>query len=294
MRLAAITSAALLFAWAAQADGVRTVAPPVTAGPTGWHSQFTPYAWLPWVSGDVIDKGREFTVDENPAEILQSLDFVWMSYMQTRRGAVTLFADIIYADVSNSDLFVASKEFSRHVSGTLGAVLSADYAYWIVEAGGMYETNRFNFGNNYGAETDSWIEMLGGVRYWNQKLDIDVALAGTLNVDGLIVSGARALARSGGVDWADPFIGARMHYKPTLSDEITLRGDVGGFGIGSQFSWHVLATYSSYLGSHAGIDYEGYLGYKALYVDYDQGVGVDRYEFDVLQQGPVVGITGKF
>ena len=56
----------------------------------------------------------------------------------------------------------------------------------------MYETNRFNFGNTYGAETDGWIEMLGGVRYWNQKLDVDVALAGTLNVDGLIVSGARA------------------------------------------------------------------------------------------------------
>jgi hypothetical protein len=85
-----------------------------------------------------------------------------------------------------------------------------------------------------------------------------------------------------------------MHYKPTLSDEFTVRGDIGGFGIGSQFTWHVLATYNSYLGTHAGIAYDGYLGYKALSVDYDEGTGTGRYEFDVIQQGPVVGITGRF
>ena len=135
--------------------------------------------------------------------------------MQARRGAVTLFSDVIYADVGNSDSFATSKTFSRHVSGTLGAALSADYRYWIVEAGGMYETNRWRLGNNYGGETDTWLEMLGGGRYWHQELDVDVALAGTLNVDGLVISGSRALARSGGVDWIDPFIGLRLHYKPT-------------------------------------------------------------------------------
>ncbi len=58
----------------------------------------------------------------------------------------------------------------------------------------MYETNRWNFGNDYGAETDTWLEMLAGGRYWHQELDVDVALAGTVNVDGLIVSG---IARAG-------------------------------------------------------------------------------------------------
>jgi hypothetical protein len=39
---------------------------------------------------------------------------------------------------------------------------------------------------------------------------------------------------------------------------------------------------------------DGYVGWRALQVDYAQGVGVERYEFDVLQQGPVMGFAGRF
>lgn len=294
MRVPALASAAMtLLCWAAHADGYKPAAT-IAPGPTGWQFQFTPYGWLPWVEGDAVVRGRSFAVSENPAQVLESLDFAWMSYMQARRGAVTLFSDVIYADVTNDGSFVSSKAFSPHVAGTLGAVLSSNYSYWIVEAGGMYETNRWSFGNNYGGETDTWLEILAGGRYWHQELDINVALAGTLNVDGLVVSGATALARSGGVHWIDPFMGMRLHYKPTLADEFTVRGDIGGFGIGSQFTWHVLATYNAYLGTHSGIIFDGYLGYKALSVDYDEGVGISRYEFDTTQHGPVIGITGKF
>jgi hypothetical protein len=216
-----------------------------------------------------------------------------MSYQQMQRGAITLFSDVIYADVADSTDLVTSKTFSPHVAGTLGAALSADYRCWIVEAGFMYETNRFKWGNS-AAETDTNLDLLAGLRYWHQELDVNVALAGTLNVDGLIVSGATALARSGGVDWADPFIGARLTHTLHPGEELMLRGDFGGFGVGSQFTWQLLGTYTSYLGSHAGIDFNGYLGYKALSVDYDQGVGTGRYEFDVIQHGPVVGLNGRF
>jgi hypothetical protein len=36
------------------------------------------------------------------------------------------------------------------------------------------------------------------------------------------------------------------------------------------------------------------LGYKALYVDYTQGEGRHRYEFDMLQHGPVLGVSMRF
>ena len=40
-----------------------------------------------------------------------------------------------------------------------------------------------------------------------------------------------------------------------------------------------------------GITYSGLIGYKALYVDYAQGQGRKRYEFDMLQHGPVLGVS---
>ncbi len=136
--------------------------------------------------------------------------------------------------------------------------------------------------------------MLAGGRYWHQELNVNVALAGTLNVAGLDISGNTALAQSGGVDWVDPFIGARLRWRPAPGEEVALRGDVGGFGAGSKFTWQVLATYNWFLYQWEALTLDGYLGYRALSVDYERGEGVNRYEFDVLQQGPVIGVTGRF
>ena len=293
MRVPALVSAALILlsTTAARADGAAVS--PIAPGPSGWKLQFTPYGWVPWVNGDAVIKGRSFSVSETPIQVLESLDFAWMSYMQARRGGLTLFSDVIYADVSNSDSFATSKTFSPHVSGTLGAALSADYRYWIVEAGAMYEINRWRLGHGPG-ETDTALELLAGGRYWHQELSVDVALAGTLTVDGLIISGSRAIAQSGGVDWIDPFIGARLHYIPAPGEEIIVRGDIGGFGWASKFTWQAMATYNWFLYQHGALTLDGYAGWRALYVDYEQGDGISRYEFDVLQQGPVLGITGRF
>jgi hypothetical protein len=51
-----------------------------------------------------------------------------------------------------------------------------------------------------------------------------------------------------------------------------------------------LGTYRSEIRA-PGITYSGLIGYKALYADYAQGQGRRRYEFDMLQHGPVVGIS---
>jgi hypothetical protein len=298
VRVAALTLAACVgLALPAQADGMADGLPEPAAplAPiSGWSYQFTPYGWLPWISGDAVIEGRSFEVAQNPAQVLESLRMVWMSYAQAKKGPLTLFNDTMYASVGNSDSFLHSRQFSPHVSGTLGAALSADYRYWTVEAGAMYEVMHWDSGLSARRADDTVLEMLAGGRYWHQELDVNVALAGTLNVDGLVLSGSEALARSGGVDWVDPFVGARLRWHPAPGEEVALRGDVGGFGAGSKFTWQALATYNWYLCTHGSLVLDGYLGYRALSVDYETGEGVSRYEFDVLQQGPVMGVTGRF
>src|SRR5262249_44205347 len=150
-----------------------------------------------------------------------------------------LFNDTIYADLGQTDSLVRSRTFSPHISGTLGVAESSHYKYATVEAGGMYEV--------WHPSQDSVLEVLAGGRYWYQELDVNVALAGTLNLFGLDISGQTAIARSGVQQWIDPFVGARLRYYPGAGQEITLRGDVGGFGAGSKFSWQGLATYNWYL-----------------------------------------------
>jgi hypothetical protein len=73
-----------------------------------------------------------------------------------------------------------------------------------------------------------------------------------------------------------------------------LRGDFGGFGVGSEFSWSALAAYSFVVAAQDGVTYSGILGYRVLDVDYEQGSGRTKYEYDVLQHGPVSGLTIGF
>jgi hypothetical protein len=293
MRAAALA----ILAWSffsppAHADGIPSRAKPAVT-PSQWVFEFTPYGWLPWVEGDAVVRGRGFNIYETPIDVLEDLDLAWMSYMQARNGPLTLFSDIIYGDLGSSGSLVRSESFSPHVSATVGAAVSAEYQFWIVEAGGMYEVMQTRSRASATAP-DTHLELLAGGRYWYQELNVDLALAGTANLDGLIVSGNLALARSGSVDWIDPFVGARLRYEPGPGEEIALRGDVGGFGAGSQFTWQVIATYSWLLCTQGGLTLDGYLGYRALSVDYVEGAGVTRYEFDVIQHGPVIGVTGRF
>ena len=75
---------------------------------------------------------------------------------------------------------------------------------------------------------------------------------------------------------------------------MSLRGDVGGFGVGSDFSWQAIAAYAWDFARYNNVTFSGVLGYRALYVDYAQRSGRQRYESDMLQHGPVVGISARF
>ena len=109
-----------------------------------------------------------------------------------------------------------------------------------------------------------------------------------------MLSKDRAIAREGSVDWVDPLVGMRVRHQLAPGQELVLRGDVGGFDVGSQFSWNVLAAYSFQIGVHYGVTYSGLLGYRALSVDYEKGSGANKYLYDVIQHGPLLGLTVSF
>jgi hypothetical protein len=71
---------------------------------------------------------------------------------------------------------------------------------------------------------------------------------------------------------------------------IVTRGDIGGFGVGSDLSWQAMASYNMELCTSGGHRIDGYLGYRALSVDYSEGA----YDFDAVQHGPVLGLTMNF
>jgi hypothetical protein len=71
-----------------------------------------------------------------------------------------------------------------------------------------------------------------------------------------------------------------------------VQGDLGGFGAASDFSWCAMG----------GLLWDAYpsttfaLLYKALAVDYEDGVSGSRsyFEYDTITQGPLLGVAFKF
>ena len=107
--------------------------------PSQWQFSFTPYGWLPWISGNLVVKGRPLNVAVDPTQIIDHLDWptivpVWMSYAEARRGPLSFFNDIVYTQLSGSGGFSGSVS-GRRATATFGAHVSADYQLAIVEAG---------------------------------------------------------------------------------------------------------------------------------------------------------------
>jgi hypothetical protein len=246
-----------------------------------WTLSFTPYGWLSGLSGDTTVKGRTADIDVGPFTVLEHLDGVpWMSYAELRVGRFALYNDIFYAPLGvDAD---RARSFDRV---TLDAALGVDIEQAIVEIGAVYEVARFG---------STAFDLLAGARYWRQEVDINLALTATIETAGLTLSGGRAIARGGVVDWIDPLIGLRVRHQLAPGQELLLRGDVGGFGAGSEFSWNVLGAYSFQIGVYYGTTVSGMLGYRALSVDFEKGSGVSRYEYDVVQHGPIIGLTLSF
>jgi hypothetical protein len=91
-------------------------------------------------------------------------------------------------------------------------------------------------------------------------------------------------------DWVDPILGATATVPLGRSLALEGRGDIGGFGIGSDLTWQFYPYLDWTLMPTASLQ----AGYRLLDVDYETGSGGDAFGWDVLTQGPQVGVTVRF
>lgn len=79
-------------------------------------------------------------------------------------------------------------------------------------------------------------------------------------------------------DWWDPYAGFRARYN--LSDKyyLTAKGDIGGFGVGSDLTWSAEAAFGWQVSRSLFTE----IGFRALGVDYEG----DGFKYDMVTYGP--------
>lgn len=249
----------LLFAGDANADDEVQVAPeaPQVIGGDGWTFAFAPYFWAAGLSGDVANFGLPAVdVDASFSDILDVLDFGAMAIAEARNGPYSFYGDLIYTKLSGD-------------IGTPRGVLASR-----VDVDSETFAGLFAFGYSVLADGSGHLDVVGGVRVWS----IDTGLS----FIGGILDGAAA---SDGATWVDAMLGVRGDY--ALTDTIYLTGwALVGAG-GADIDWDVAAG----IGYRFNDSISSVIGYRALGVDYEDNDGI---VFDVVQQGPILGLVIRF
>lgn len=279
-------------------DAIAQATPDTAAIDTeAWRFRVALYGWAPSVAGSLTARGQTVNVNASFIQMLQKSDSLlgYMGYFEADKGRVGFYLDTVWAKLG----FGSSTTFSHNpIAGlqiSTSSNTAATYSFAIIEVGGLYEIARWP--GSPGSFTA--LDGLLGFRYWNSRVDVNFDFDGTVdftrlsNALGRNVEFSRgfAIARSGSLDWIDPVIGLRLRHQFTPSQEIMVRGDVGGFGFQSNFEWQAVGVYS-YAWQFTGYQLGALIGYRALGVNYTN-TG-NNNSVDLVLHGPIIGFSVRF
>jgi hypothetical protein len=221
-----------------------------------WEVTFAPYFMGAAMNGTTAVAGQEATIDVSFAEILKNLQFGAMGLVVAHKGNWGVGGDAIWMALGASGT----------VPGPVGVTAKADV--------------------NQGAFA------FYGIRRLGPSADLTFgARVNTLQAK-LRVTGPLAVhSVDGSKTWIDPIIGFQLRTPENGRRwHAQVYTEIGGFGAGSTFTWQVFPTIGVSFTKRSSIEF----GYRWLDIDYTSGEGLTLFKYDVLTQGPVMGLRFRF
>ena len=224
-----------------------TIAPAPTEAE--WSYNVTPFIWATGLSATTTIGNVTASVDSDFSDILNALDMALMLDFRARKGDWEFGGNLVYADLSNTTTG------ANGVSNTIDAKMT------------LFELDAKKY------FSDQFFGYFGG-RYYD--LDNTLSLGAPVNASA-----------SGRNTWIDPIVGAGFAVPVSGNWSFVGKGDIGGFGIGSDFAWQAQA-YAQYDTSDK---FSLLLGYRILDFDYSPNSITSS---NMTISGPVAGFRFRF
>lgn len=216
-------------------------------------AQVTVYGWMAGATGEFRPFAGAPTLafDNSFGEVLDDLDAAFFANALVRRDRFVATADVSYASLSRMGLVPPGVPASGKVSQLAITAL----------AGARVEDS-----------AAISVDLLAGARLWNLNGSVAVPLAG--------------VAVAPDKTFVDPIIATRINalVAPRLS--ALIQADIGGFGLGSDFTYQVAGTLNYGISDRIFIS----AGWRHLHLDYANG----GTRFEGSQTGPLLGVTHRF
>jgi opacity protein-like surface antigen len=205
-------------------------------------------------------------VDMSFSDILDNLDAGLMGAFEARKGRWGFLFDAIYMKLKDSG--TASRTGPGPIGATATASAELEVKQTLFAAAVAYRA----------VEGRAPLDVIGGLRY--SRLEADAS------INGSFFAQTGTVARSAEKDWVDPYIGVRV-LQP-IAAHWTLVGylDIGGFGVGSDFTWQSLVGVNVEFSK----TFAGKFGYRYISVDYDK----DGFVYDMANSGLYLGVGIRF
>jgi opacity protein-like surface antigen len=225
------------------------------AAASEWKHELAPYVWGSAMEGTVGIGPVAAEAEMSFSDILDDLEFGFMGMYRASRDRYSITVDAIYMGLGATE---------KGPDGTLKADIDVD---------------QIGLEADFGYAVGDRVTLFGGLRY--VSLDADLRVTGPLGNE---------LSASEEQDWVDPVVGAIYSWPFADQWTLNLRGDIGGFGVGSDFAWQGMATLRWQFSPRTSLG----IAYRYLDMDYEDGKGSDYFKYDMAMSGPAMGVIFTF
>lgn len=256
MRIRSITLAAVA------ASATLALAGPALAqdaDPDRWGLTVAPYFVFPNMNGQAGIGNVTIDVDADPGDIFDRLQFGAMLFLEMSNRDWAVGVDGLYMNLGQ-----------KGQTPILGREAEADMKQLAIQT-------------NILRRVATWAEVGLGVRLNSLESGLFVA-PGEVILPGIDVKKKET--------WLDPLIAARFTIPMESKWRLGIQGDIGGFGIGSDFAWQVFP----FVGYRFSRVFELAGGYRAIGMNYETGEQgtADYFLYDMVIFGPQIGVVLRF
>lgn len=236
-----------------------------------WRFQLNPWLWMTRFDGDVGIGANVVDVDASFTDIIDASDsvFAFSGRLEIGRGKWGGYLDGFYSDLGFDNQVVPGAPGDTDVT----------LKQTILDFGIMYRVAEWEpRGTRAGNLRSTSIDLYAGGRYTSLQVDLDIDGGPFISKDE---------------EWVDPIIGAKLAMPLDRRWYLNLSGDVGGFGVESDFTWSATGIIG-YDFTFFDVPATAYGGYRAIGWDYSGGGDAVDVTWDMVQHGLLFGVAVRF